>query len=68
MPSEHPGTDPRYDEACWKLEDLLETVGMPDRTVDFVDSLDKWNRKNGFLSPKQIDKILDMWIQYVRDE
>lgn len=60
--------DPRYDEACWKLEDLLETTGMPDKTVDFIDSLDKFNRREKRLTAKQIDKILNMWIQYVRDE
>jgi len=56
------------DDARWRLDDLLETTGMPDGTVEFIDSLDKWHRAKGFFTPKQAAAIAELWIQYVRDE
>ena len=55
-------------EARVKLDELLETTGMPDKTVDFIDSLDKWYRDKGFFTPKQMDAIGSVWKQYVENE
>ena len=56
------------DDDLTKLDELLETTGMPDRTVEYIDDLDKFYRDRGFLSVKQREKIREMWDKYVRDE
>lgn len=50
-----------------KLDELLDTTGMPDGLVDFIDDLDKWWQDKGFFTPKQAAAVDRNWQKYVRD-
>jgi len=55
------------EEAKWKLEELLENTGMPDGTVEYIDSLDKWQQSGKSWTEKQEAAILRIWDQYIKD-